>query len=357
MSRLGSCTKYYAAFALLILSAIALAGCTPEDPQSTFDAVGPVARSQLNLFYWIFWASVLVLVVMTAVILYMVVRFRRKPGDADPEQTHGHTGLEIGWTVLPVIILAVVAVPTVTAIFDNTNSPDPDGLTIEAVASQWWWEFKYPHPTEADATVVTANELHIPLDEVVNVRLESRDVLHSFWIPKIAGKVDMVPNSINTIWIESEEAGEFLGQCAEFCGEAHARMRFLVVVQPRPQFDEWLAAQAEPAAVPVAESPAGKGQAIFEGNDAQCWACHTVLGSSKSRGKVGPNLTHLAGRDRIAAGVLDNTAENLRKWLKDPEAVKRGNIMARDAKVYVDPAKRLSDDDITALVAYLETLD
>jgi cytochrome c oxidase subunit 2 len=357
MSYLGKFTKSYPALALLLLSVVILASFTPEDPQSTFDTVGPVARSQLVLFYWIFWAAVLVWVAMTGVILYIVIRFRRRPGDVDPEQTHGNTRLEIGWTVMPAIVLAVVAVPTVSAIFYNANSPDPDALTIEVVASQWWWEFKYPHPTEAGEKLVTANEMHMPEGEVVNIRLESRDVLHSFWIPKIAGKVDMVPNSVNTMWIQADEAGEFHGQCAEFCGEAHARMRFRVVVEPRLEFDEWLAAQAEPAAVPAPESLAEQGQALFEGNQAQCWACHTVLGSSKSKGKVGPNLTHLASRGHIAAGTLENTAENLRKWMRDNCEVKRGNIMCRDAKVYNDPERRLSDQDISALVAYLESLD
>jgi cytochrome c oxidase subunit 2 len=134
-------------------------------------------------------------------------------------------------------------------------------------------------------------------------------------------------------------------------------MRFRVIVEPRPLFDEWLAAQDEPAAIPAPESPAGQGQALFEGNQAQCWACHTVLGSSKSKGTRGPSLTHLASRGHIAAGTLENTAESLRKWLKDPEAVKHGNIMAKEARVYTDPARALSDQDISALVAYLEFLD
>ena len=185
---------------------------------STFDTSGPVARSQLVLFYWIFWAAVFVFVVVGGVILYAVIRYRRRPGDPDPPQIHGHKRLEIAWTILPGIVLAVVAVPTILTIFDNANSPEPGALTVNVVAHQWWWEFRYP--SEGGADLVTANELHIPVDEVVNVTLDSTDVLHSFWIPKIAGKVDVVPNNLNTMWIQADEAGEYLGQCAEFCGVA-----------------------------------------------------------------------------------------------------------------------------------------
>ena len=273
-----------------------------------------------------------------------------------PAQTHGHTAMEIGWTIVPALILAVVAVPTVLTIFDNANSPEPGALTVEAVGHQWWFEFKYPHPTDPEEQVVTANELHIPVGEVVNVELVSRDVIHSFWIPKIAGKVDMVPNSANTIWIQSNEAGEFFGQCAEFCGEAHALMRFRVIAEPREEYDAWLLAQAEPAADAI-EPLAAEGQALFEGNAAGCWACHTISGSAKSRGSVGPNLTHVASRGLIAAGIIENDQAGLRTWLTDPCEAKPGNVMCTDAAVYINPDKSLDEKQISALVAYLRSLD
>ena len=356
MKRPGGGWRAYIGPTLLLLIGVVLFGCTPEDPQSTFDTSGPVARSQLVLFYWIFGAAVFVFVAVGGALLYASIKFRRKPGDADPEQTHGHTRLEVGWIILPAVVLAVVAVPTVTTIFDNANSPEPGALTIDVVAHQWWWEFNYPHPTDEGETIAVANELHIPAREVVNVTLDSKDVLHSFWIPKLAGKVDMVPNNLNTMWIQADKAGEFLGQCAEFCGEAHAWMRFRVIASPRAEFDEWLLAQAEPGDVPEEGSAAHDGQLIFEGRQAECWVCHTVEGSDRSRGQTGPTLTHLASRSHIVAGRMENTPENLRKWLEDPNEVKRGNLMYRDARVFKDPERKLTDEQISALLAYLSSL-
>ena len=348
----------YAGLALLVLAGLSLAGCYPDNPQSTFGTSGPVARSQLDLFYIIFWASVFVFVTVVGALLYALFRYRRRPGDGDPPQIHGHKQLEIVWTILPAVILAVVAVPTIFTIFDNANSPLPSekgGMLVGVTARQWFWEFRYEDPNDPTGQVVTANELHIPVGEVVNLTLDSEDVLHSFWIPKIAGKVDMVPNRQNTIWIEADEEGVYLGQCAEFCGVSHALMRFRVIAEPRPQFDAWLLAQAAPAVIPV-DPLALDGKALFEGQ-AQCWACHTVAGSSRSRGTRGPNLSHVASRQRIAADILENTQENLRRWLTDPERVKPGNRMAREASVFTDPEKRLSESQISALVAYLRTLE
>lgn len=331
-----------------------VAGCTPTHHQSTFGTVGPVAESQLTLFYWIFWAALIVFIAVEGALIYTVVRYRRKPGDKDPDQTHGHTSLEIGWTILPTLILAIVAIPTVFTIFDNARSPDPEALTVNVIAHQWWWEFHYPDPKNPENKIVTANEIHIPTNEVINITLDSKDVLHSFWIPKIAGKVDIVPNNTNTMWIRANESGEFFGQCAEFCGEAHALMKFKVIAQPRLEFDTWLVNQRQIAQTPV-DPLALEGQALFEGS-AQCWSCHKVEGSKKARGTTGPNLTHIASRRHIAAGILTNNQENLRSWLRNPNDIKPGNIMFRNAAVYKDPTRALTDVQIAALVAYLQNL-
>jgi cytochrome c oxidase subunit 2 len=370
MSKIDRYSSRLAIVGLALLLVLLAVGCDSSNNQSTFDTAGPVARSQLTLFYWIFWTAVLVFIVVEGILIYAAIKFRRKPGDPDPEQTHGNTPLEIGWTVAPALILAVVAVPTVTTIFDNANSPDPismtkDGLCptetsgaaascIDVVGHQWWWEFRYPHPDGSDAKMVASNELHIPVDEVINISLNSKDVLHSFWIPKIAGKVDLVPNHPNQMWILAEEPGEYYGQCAEFCGVAHSNMRFRVIAHPQEEFDAWLTAQAQDAAVPT-DPLAIAGKNLFEG-DARCWSCHTVEGSTRARGEQGPNLTHVASRNHIAAGIMENTQANLRKWLEDPAAVKPGNLMARDAEVYNDPARELTEADISALVAYLRGL-
>ena len=339
---------------LLILIALLTASCYPDNPQSTFDTSGPVAQSQLVLFYWIFWAAVFVFILVGGILMYTTIKFRRRPGDPDPPQTHGNTPLEIGWTIAPTLILAIVAVPTVITIFDNLNSPDPEALTVDVIGHQWWFEFRYPHP-DGESTIVSANELHIPVGEVVNITLDSKDVLHSFWIPKLAGKVDLVPGNKNRMWIQADKAGEYRGQCAEFCGVAHALMRFRVFAKPRSDFDEWLVAEASQAEDPI-EPLAQQGKALFEGNKAQCWSCHTVGGSSKSRGQVGPSLTHVSSRSQLAAGVIENTQQNLRQWIEDPQSIKQGTTMFRDAKIYSDPNRKLSDAELSALVAYIQTL-
>ena len=345
---------------LLGLLLFSLAACYPDNPQSTFDTSGPVARSQLTLFYWIFWAAVAVFIVVGGAMMYVAIRFRRRPGQGDPIQTHGHTQLEIGWTIAPALILVVVAIPTILTVFDNANSPDPGALTVDAIGHQWWFEFRYPHPTNAGEEIVVANELHIPVDEVVNVNLESDDVIHSFWIPKIAGKVDMIPNDDNTMWIESNETGEYLGQCAEFCGESHAKMKFRVIVENRPEFDGWLMAQASPA-VEMTDPLQVQGSELFRSEG--CSGCHATSSimrrapdGSRLKGRVGPNLTHFAGRGMMAAGEMVQNQENIRAWLTDPDDFKPGNIMARDARVFNDPASALTEQEISALVAYLRAL-
>tara|TARA_B100000686_G_scaffold211210_1_gene218054 strand:- start:2622 stop:3686 length:1065 start_codon:yes stop_codon:yes gene_type:complete len=338
-------------FAVLLFT---LVSCSSENPQSIFEAHGPVAESQLNVLWWITWGAILVFIVVGAPLMYITLRFRRKPGQGDPVQTHGNTPLEIAWTIIPILLLAVLAVPNTIAIFDNLNTPDKDAMTVDVIGHQWWFEFKYKDPN-GNGSVITANELHIPVGEVVNINLDSKDVIHSFWIPKLAGKVDIVPGNKNKMWIQADKAGEYRGQCAEFCGEAHALMRFRVVAESQTQFDEWLATEGSSAKEPI-EPLAIQGKVLFEGNKAQCWSCHTITGSAKSRGQVGPNLTHFASRGHLAAGVIENNQANLKKWIEDPESVKPGTIMFRDAKVYSDPARKLSDSDLSAIVAYLQTL-
>ena len=214
-------------------------------------------------------------------------------------------------------------------------------------------------PDDPEGMVVATNELHIPVGEVVNVNLSSKDVIHSFWIPKIAGKVDLVPNNPNNMWIKADEAGDYLGQCAEFCGVAHAHMRFRVIVESRQDFDEWLRHQAEEATKPDDGSLAAEGMALFETSASkgggECFVCHTVAGT-KAAGTTGPDLTHLISRAHLAAGTMENTPANLKSWLQDPDAVKQGNIMARKARIYTDPDKKLTEANIDALVAYLLSL-
>ena len=339
--------------ALSALVAVLLAGCTPSHPQSTFDTLGPVAESQATLFIILFWVGLLVFILVMGAMIYAAVRFRRKPGDGDPEQIEGHTRLEITWTIVPTLLLIAIAVPSVLTIFDNANSPqkpgEEGGLRVIATGHQWWFEFEYP-----DLGVITANELHVPIARPVNVELASVDVIHSFWIPKLAGKVDMVPRNDNTLWFQATAPGVYLGQCAEFCGESHANMRFTVVAQTEADFASWLKAQAAPALAP-ADPLAIEGHDVFMSIQAGCRGCHTIDGT-RAGGQTGPDLTHFASRDRFAGSILENTQPNLRDWLEDPCDVKPGNIMCRDAAVYNGTSPRLTEPQISALIAYLRGL-
>ena len=334
--------------------AVLVVGCTPSHDQSTFDTLGPVARSQVILFYWIFWAGLFVFIAVGGALVYITIRYRRRPGDeGDPEQIHGHKRLEIAWTIAPAIVLAIVAVPSIQTIFDNSNSPRPPeegGLVVKVIGHQWWFEFRYP-----ELGVVTANELHIPVNEPVNIKLDSVDVIHSFWVPKLAGKVDMVPNNDNTMWIEADEAGNYFGQCAEFCGESHANMLFRAIAEPTANFDAWVAAQTAPALEPT-DPLAIEGRDLFMSQRTLCFRCHMVSGTRLARGTIGPNLTHFASRDRFAGGITEITQLNLRDWLEDPDKMKPGNVMARDAEVYNGILPPLTEPEISALIAYLFSL-
>ena len=344
-------TKLKVLLLLLGLALIAI-GCFPSHPQSTFEAAGPVAQEQLDLFYIIFWAAVFVFVVVQGALVYTIFKFRRRAGaNGLPKQTHGNTRLEVAWTIAPAIVLAIIAVPTVDTIFSTANVPEGEVLNVTVTAHQWWWEFDYP-----DLGISTANELHVPVGKNVDVILESKDVIHSFWIPKLAGKVDIVPNNSNTMWFRADESGEFYGQCAEFCGTAHAQMRFRVFAQPQDEFDAWVEGiRAEPGEV---TGLAAQGEELFsmKGFDGtlkgesvtlqRCAICHTVEGQS-IKGDVGPNLTHIASRSTLAAGIIDNNEENLRNWLRNPDEIKPGVAM---------PVLNLTEEEIDALVAYLQSL-
>lgn len=351
---------------LLMGSLVALAlGCTPSDPQSTFGTFGPVARDQAMVFWVIFALGAVVFVLVEGAILYMVIKFRRRPGDGDPEQVHGNNQVEIAWTVVPAIILIIAVIPSLIVTFSSANSPQPPeegGLVVEAIGHQWWFEFNYP-----EYGVVVANEMHIPVDKPVNIKLGSVDVIHSFWVPKLAGKVDMVPGNDNTMWFLAEREGEYFGQCAEFCGVSHANMRFKVVAESQEDFDAWIAAQLTDASDPT-DPLALQGQELFMSGDTLCFRCHTVGGTRLARGKIGPTLTHVASRRHLASGLMKNTEDgsevvssallqaNLKEWLTDPDEVKPGNIMSRDAEIYDGTLPALTENQIDALVAYLLTL-
>ncbi|MEE2885190.1 MAG: cytochrome c oxidase subunit II [Chloroflexota bacterium] len=363
-------TKLYGLFALTLLTGI-LFGCTPSHPQSTFDTLGPVAESQLLLTNILIVMGTAVFIIVMAVLIYIVIRYRDNGSQEDPEQIHGHTMLEIIWSVVPVLVLIPLAVISVITIFDNHNSPvktEDGGLTIQAIGHQWWFQFKYPKQDQVSTAIVTANDLHIPVDTPVTIELVSKDVIHSFWVPKLAGKVDMVPNNDNGLWLQADEPGTYLGQCAEFCGVSHANMRFKVIAHNRDDFDKWVHSQSLPAALPTDATPLIKlGHDVFMarvGKDTEsdpsvkgagCNSCHKIDGTD-ARGTRGPDLTHFASRTSFAGATLTNTQTNLRKWLENPEKVKPANVMAREAEIYRD-GSGLSEIQVSALIAYLRSLE
>ena len=339
-----------AAFLLLLV----VAGCYPSHPLSTFDAQGPVAKSQLDLFYIIFWAAVFVFVVVEGALVYALIRYRRRPGQGIPAQVHGNTRLEVAWTIAPAIVLAVIAVPTVDKLYELAAPPAGEEiLEVEVIGHQWWFEFRYPELTYAGAdgrarVLTTANELHIPVDTVVNFTLNSRDVLHSFWVPKLGGKTDMVPNHTNTMWLKADDPGTYFGQCAEFCGLSHALMRFMVIAQEPEDFDLWVRQQQAPP-VTSTDPLVAEGIRIFTedrlAGGQRCSFCHTVEGVSL--GTTGPNLSHVASRGTLVAGLMERTDDHLAEWLRDPLAMKPGSVM---------PNLGLSEEQIEALTAFLQSL-
>lgn len=324
----------------VLLFACAFAGsAAAQVPQSVLAPAGPVARIQRDLIVTAISILIPIFIVVGGGLLYTVIRFRGRPGDGLPPQTHGSVRLEVIWTVIPILLLIIIAVPTVKQIFALNDVP-ADAIDIRATGYQWWWSFEYPEHGFA-----TANELRIPVGKPVRLTLTSSDVIHSFWVPRLAGKMDVIPGRENVMWFQADEPGVYYGQCAEYCGTSHANMRFRVVALPQEEYDAWLQGRVAVAAVAPADALAQRGHDLFV--NGTCAACHTIDGTS-AQGKVGPDLTDFGSRTSLAAGLLENTPENLRAWLKNPQSVKPGARM---------PNLGLSDADVNALAAFLMTLE
>jgi cytochrome c oxidase subunit 2 len=323
---------------------LALVACSGDPyPQSTLHPAADMSESIDGLYRQIVvWATV-VFVVVQAVLVIALVKFRRRPGQPDPKQVYGNTFAEVTWTLAPAVILVFIAVPTIQTIFKVSGRASPDALQVEVIGHQWWWEFRYP-----ELGVVTANELHLPQGREAALAITSVDVIHSFWAPKLHGKRDAQPGRTTRLVFTPDSIGTFLGQCAEFCGESHANMRLRVVVDAPADFEAWAARQAQPTAVDsgVALEVAGLEafRKIRDPGNHTCIACHTVAGVSG--GVAGPNLTHIGSRQTIAGGILPNDSAGLVRWLKDPPGEKPGSLMPKIA---------LSDQEIAALVAYFRS--
>jgi len=357
----------------LVLLALLLAlpvACSQGD-LSTWNPAGPVAEKQLLLFNVLVWVMVVVFILVEGILLYAIFRYRARPDQPRPVQVHGNLPLEIIWTVIPTILVMGLGIWSVLALYDLNDPPASAGEVLEVTVTghQWWWEFEYPD-AGGGKTITTANELKVPVDTPVRVYLESDDVIHSFWIPRLAGKVDVIPTHTNTMWFQADLAmidtlpAIFHGLCAEFCGTSHALMKFRVEVLDQDDYDSWVAGYGEP---PTLSAKAQAGQVVFARN---CTSCHTTSGADNPAivdGRVagflaggniapGPNLTDLATRDTIASGLLDLNEENLKTWLQDPTSIKPGNYMARRAPFYQDGKNTLSDDEISSVIEYLLSL-
>jgi cytochrome c oxidase subunit 2 len=334
--RFAACRRW--GYALAVVPLLFLVACAENAPQDFLEPEGPIARQIDNLQKPVFLVAGIVFVLVEGLAVWLVVRYRHRDDSPEPVQIHGNTRLEVTWTLIPALILLVIAVPTIRTIFD-LGRESKNALNVTVIGHQFWWEYRYD-----DLGVVTANELVIPVDQDVELDLQSIDVIHSFWVPKLAGKTDVIPGRENHMRIVAEEPGTYLGQCVEYCGTSHANMRLTAVAMSRNDFNAWVQNERRLAREPIAGTPAADGKALFTAKG--CSGCHRVEGVSQ--GQVGPNLSHFANRSTFAGGMFDLNPENLRAWLRDPPKEKPGAKM---------PALGLSADDITKLIAYLETLE
>lgn len=417
---------------ILRLCQIVLIGLTPfllggwswiEGPQSTFDTQGPVAKSQLQVFYTTLWVTGIIFVIVAGVLAYATLKFRaRNAADEHaepPAQSHGNPLIELSLIGASIFALVIIAVPTLHAIWYTYDVPEEEKANmyeVNATGLQWWFRFEYPNEKiDGASLLIAANELVIPAGRPVRVNLRTNDVIHSFWVPKLAGKVDMMPNRGNHLWLKADQPGYFWGQCAEFCGEDHAVMRFRVIALDAKEFADWVNQQKQPARTLAAtaatetlkiqpaslsfrrnapgwserfdaspfenwrqqqfpaknEDPAliARGRKLFQ--EKTCISCHTVRGHDGA-GTTAPDLTHVGARTTIAAGLLENNPDNLHRWITDPNGVKPNNkmyvgvpmggsvmpgYMLRDPKTgHLTPNIKIDEAEATALVAYLQSL-
>ncbi len=371
-----------AAMALFMLA------CGGEHPQSSIDPMTDLAESIHGLYRLIFVITLAILVVVWGALAYILVRFRARPDAPLPRQTHGHLGMELAWTIVPSIIVVVIAIPTIQTVFATQRPVDGGALTVDVIGHQFWWEFRYPDG------VVTAGELHLPVNRPISLRMQSADVIHSFWVPMLGGKRDVNPQvaeppleegsdavavegqDFNYLHFTIREPGVYRGQCSEFCGQSHAMMGVRVVAESEADFNAWL---ADWNAAPAASASPGAGAGPTGGADpaagatpqneraalielgrqtfhaSACLACHAIQGTN-AVGRLGPNLT-LLGRRSSLVGWLDNNPENLARWITAPQSIKPGAKMPGVAEGGGDfPPTNLSEEQVRAVAEYLYSL-
>ena len=334
----------------LVLACAGLARAAGEasSPTTIFAPASTPATSIHDLALLILLVTGAIFVVVCGMLAYAAIKFRSRSRDdrQEPLQIYGSDQLELAWTVIPVLIVIVLFMTSARVIHAVQDAGQPAGtVEVTVIGHQFWWEYRYPK-----YGFVTANELHVPVSEPSHpvptwLQLLSADTDHSFWVPRLGGKTDLIPNHPNSMWIDPHETGLFLGQCAQYCGTQHAKMLLRVVVDSQADFDVWARAQQQPAKQDASLSPkAGEGRRVF--NRTACINCHTISGSV-ANGRFGPDLTHLMGRATIGSGVIENNGENLRAWIQNPARFKPGVLM---------PAMNLTDGELDSVTAYMQTL-
>ena len=310
--------------------------------QSVLDPAGPQAGQIAGLWSLMLGVATVVFLVVSALAAVALIkglrRSRQNRHDTTPERTLAvAVGSGVALTVAALFVLLVASVHTGRAV---ASLGAESAVSIKITGHQWWWEVEYEDAMPS-RIVRTANEIHLPVNRPVVLKVTSRDVIHSFWVPNLSGKRDLIPGYTTALWLQADRPGIYRGQCAEFCGYQHARMATFVAAEPAPEFERWLENQRQPA---VSAGPQGRGLDVFLRST--CTQCHTIRGTSAGA-VVGPDLTHLASRGTIAAGTLPNTRESLARWIRNAQQIKPGSRM---------PPNPLGDDDLQALVGYLETL-
>ncbi len=311
----------------------------PGESGSIFNPASPHAQAISDLFVVTLWICAAIFAVVAGIVGYSLARYRWREGERDPKQVAGNTKVEIAWTVIPFLIVLVLFGLTVRTMSKSDPPPPPDPDLV-VVGHQWWWEVRDPKNG-----FVTANEIHIPVGKPVSVQLDSMDVLHEFWVPRLTRKMTTIPGAKNHIWMQADEPGVYEGVCSEFCGTQHAWMRFLVVAESDADYRRWVELQKQPAAQLAGESL--RGRELFQ--RMTCVSCHSIRDGAARPGlpDAGPDLTHVASRRQLGSGIVQNTPDNLRRWMADPQAVKPGVKM---------PNFKLSEEEMTAIVAYLGSL-
>jgi cytochrome c oxidase subunit 2 len=317
---------------------------SPFSPTNIFSPASTHADTILKVSNFTLVITALIFLTVFSLLLYAVRKFRRGPDDdgREPAQVYGSTQIEMAWTIIPTLIVVVLFLAASRVIANVQNKPKPaNAVEVTVIGHQYWWEYRYPQ-----FHFVTANELHVPVSDRAHptptfLKLLSADTDHSFWVPRLGGKTDLIPNHPNSMWIDPYYTGLYLGQCAQYCGTQHGKMLLRVYVDSQEDFDRWVREQSRPAQI---SDSVRTGRMIFE--RAACANCHTVAGTS-AKGTFGPDLTHLMSRETLASGAIRNTHDNLRNWLRDPNVKKPGSLM---------PAMQLNDRDLDAVTAYMESL-